>query len=83
MVEGELRVRVVCDKDLDLVKPGDEPDPDLRLEKLDMVLVGGEGACYKSQEMQLDLRIVDGDPRARIDIVDTRHLVSRDHDTIR
>ncbi len=82
MVEGELRVQAVCIKDIDMGDSEGRNDLDQRQGKLDMILMDGDHPFYKSQEMQLEVRITDGDPRARIDIAGVQHLVSRDNDTI-
>lgn len=82
-VEGELRVQAVCIKDIDIpLIAGKMDDPELRQTKMDMILAEGDHPLYKSQYIELDLRIVDGDPRAKIEIVGTQHLASRDNDTI-
>jgi len=82
MVEGEVHVRAVCIKDIDMVEPGRQVDLEQRQGKLNMILSDGDHPFYKSQEMRLDLRIMDGDPRAMIDIAGVRHLASRDVDTV-
>lgn len=82
MEGGELRVQAICIKDIDMSEADGRNDLDQRQGKLDMILMEGDHAFYKSQEMRLDLRIVDGDPRAMIGIVGAQHLVSRDNDTV-
>lgn len=82
MVEGELHVQAVCIKDIDINDSDSPADPELRQGKLDIALAEGDHPFYKSQYMEMDLRIVDGDPRAKIEIVGAQHLTSRDNDTI-
>jgi hypothetical protein len=82
MVEGELRVQAVCNKDIDLDASGGQASLEQRQTLLDMVRTEGDHPYCKSQDMRLDLRIVDGDPRAKIEIVGAQHLTSRDNDTI-
>ncbi len=40
------------------------------------------GSFFALREIRPDLRIVDGDPLAKIEIVGAQHLASRDNDTI-